>query len=174
LDKQGQVLYVGSFSKTIAAGLRIGWLVGPENVIKRLSDLRMQIDYGSSYLSQVLVKELLSSGLYENHLNKIRPDLKKKRDFLLHLLDLHLRDYATWPKPTGGFFIWVTFNKNINMRKIFKQSLINGLLINPGFIYNDNKPTMRLSFAFPTYDEMEKGILILKDIIKKNVDNFTD
>jgi GntR family transcriptional regulator of abcA and norABC len=174
LDKQGQVLYVGSFSKTIAAGLRIGWLVGPENVIKRLSDLRMQIDYGSSYLSQVLVKEFLSSGLYESHLNKVRSALKKKRDFLLGLLDLHLCDYATWPKPTGGFFIWVTFNKNINMKKIFKQSLNNGLLINPGFIYNDNKPTMRLSFAFPTYDEMEKGILILKGIIKNNVDNFTE
>ncbi|WP_245308197.1 PLP-dependent aminotransferase family protein [Halalkalibacter urbisdiaboli] len=165
-DKQGQVLYVGSFSKSIAAGLRIGWLVGPEDVVKRLSDLRMQIDYGSSYLPQVLVKELLSSGLYEDHLIRTRSFLKKKRDFLLTLLQTHLSEYATWTKPQGGFFIWVTFSKSINMRKLFKRSISKGVLINPGFIYNDNKSTIRLSFAYPNFEEMEKGILILKALIK--------
>src|SRR5690625_4039980 len=139
LDKHGQVLYIGSFSKTIAAGLRVGWLVGPEDVVKRLSDLRMQIDYGSSYVSQVLAKDLLSSGLYESHVKKVRSGLKEKRDFWLQLLEQHLGNDATWSKPVGGFFIWVTFNQDIDMRKLFKQSLDNSLLINPGFIYNDNK-----------------------------------
>ncbi|MGE7184101.1 PLP-dependent aminotransferase family protein [Peribacillus sp. NPDC006672] len=168
-DKQGQVLYIGSFSKTIAAGLRIGWLVGPEDVIHRLSDLRMQNDYGSSYVSQMLVKELLSSGLYEQHLNRTRTGLKQKRAFLLHLLNQHFRDYATWSIPTGGFFIWVTFHKKINTRILFKQCLSNGVLINPGFIYNDNKPTIRFSFAYPSFDEMEKGISKIKELLITHV-----
>ncbi|MGG4037864.1 PLP-dependent aminotransferase family protein [Heyndrickxia ginsengihumi] len=166
LDTQGQVLYVGSFSKTVAAGLRIGWVVGPEVVIKRLSDLRMQIDYGSSYFSQAVVKELLASGLYDRHLAKVREGLKERRDFMLNLLDYHLSEYATWIKPKGGFFIWVTLNKNVNIRKLFKQSLNSGVLINPGFIYNDNKPSIRLSFSFPGFNEMEKGVLIIKNLLK--------
>jgi GntR family transcriptional regulator, regulator for abcA and norABC len=169
-DQQGQVLYIGSFSKTIAAGLRIGWLVGPESVIKRLSDLRMQIDYGSSYASQMLVKELLSSGLYEKHIERTRNRLKQKRDFLLHLLNQHLVDYARWSKPSGGFFIWVTFNNNIDTRKLFKECLNSGVLINPGFIYNDNNHrTIRLSFAYPSFEEMEKGILTIKELLTNHV-----
>lgn len=167
LDKQGQVLYVGSFSKSIAAGLRIGWLIGPEDVVKRLSDLRMQIDYGSSYLPQLLVKELLSSGLYENHVTRVREMLKKKRDFLLHLLESHLFKYATWIKPQGGFFIWVIFNRKMNMRVLFNRAIEKGVLFNPGFIYNDNKSTIRLSFAYTNFQEMEKGIIILKNIIEQ-------
>lgn len=166
LDNNGQVLYVGSFSKTIAAGLRIGWILGPEGVIKRLSDLKMQVDYGSSYISQVLVRELLASGLYEKHINKVRVGLKNKRNFLLDLLSHHLKGYAKWSKPEGGFFIWVTFNSNVNVKKLFKRALDSGVLINPGFIYNyDMEPAIRLSYAYPNFEEMEKGILILKQLV---------
>lgn len=168
LDKNGQVLYIGSFSKTIAAGLRIGWLAGPEAVIKRLSDVRMQTDYGSSYLSQVLVKELLASGLYEKHLQKVRSRLKEKRDELLRLLSLHLSDVATWSKPSGGFFIWVNFKKKINMPTLFKQCLAENVVINPGYIYNDRQPTLRLSYAYASFEDMEAGVLAIKNSLKKN------
>ncbi|KYC59563.1 hypothetical protein B4100_1910 [Heyndrickxia coagulans] len=164
-DPQGQVLYIGSFSKTIAAGLRIGWLAGPESVIKRLSDLRMQLDYGSSYVSQMLVLEMLSSGLYDKHMERTRTRLKQKRDFLLQLLNRHLADYATWSKPSGGFFIWVAFKGNIDTRKLFKECLNSGVLINPGFIYDDHHHTVRLSFAYPSFEEMEEGILTMKALL---------
>jgi len=164
-DPQGQVLYIGSFSKTIAAGLRIGWLAGPESVIKRLSDLRMQLDYGSSYVSQMLVLEMLSSGLYDKHMERTRTRLKQKRDFLLQLLNRHLADYATWSKPSGGFFIWVAFKGNIGTRKLFKECLNSGVLINPGFIYDDHHHTVRLSFAYPSFEEMEEGILTMKALL---------
>lgn len=169
LDKNGQVLYIGSFSKTIAAGLRIGWLAGPEAVIKRLSDVRMQTDYGSSYLSQIVVKELLASGLYEKHLQKVRRRLREKRDYLLELLRIHLSEYATWTKPAGGFFIWVVFKEKIHMTKLFKQCLTHHLVINPGYIYHDNRPAMRLSYAYADFREMETGIITLKNILDNEI-----
>lgn len=169
LDKHGQVIYIGSFSKTIAPGLRIGWLAGPETVVKRLSDVRMQTDYGSSYLSQLLVKELLSSGLYEKHLLRVRARLKEKRDFLLHLLNEHFSHDATWDKPAGGFFIRVVLKDKINMHRLFKSCLNHSLLINPGFIYRDFTPSIRLSFAYATEREMEEGIIQLKRNIKNNL-----
>lgn len=169
LDKNGQVLYIGSFSKTIAPGLRIGWLAGPEAVIKRLRDVRMQTDYGSSYLSQLLVKELLASGMYENHLKKVRTILRERRDYLLQLLTLHFSDVASWSKPSGGLFIWVLFKKKINMQKLFKKCVNENVLINPGYIYHDHQSSIRLSFSYASFEEMEKGILTLKKILLNGV-----
>lgn len=169
LDKNGQVLYIGSFSKTIAAGLRIGWLAGPETVIKRLGDVRMQTDYGSSYLSQLLVKELLASGKYESHLEKVRNGLREKRDYMLELLNLHLSDYAAWSKPSGGFFIWVKLDEKVNMNKLFKECLNNNVLINQGSIYHGNNSTIRLSYSYASFEEMEKGILTIKEILSNQI-----
>ncbi|KIL72785.1 PLP-dependent aminotransferase family protein [Bacillus badius] len=168
-DQAGQVLYVGSFSKTIAPGLRIGWLAGPEDVIHRLSDVRMQTDYGSSYLSQVLIRELLRSGLYEQHLQKVRSRLRERRAFLLQALALHLSEYATWHAASGGFFIWVTLKKKINMYQLFKACLSSGVLINPGFIYNESGPSIRLSYAYEEIEKMEAGIIKLKDVLKDHL-----
>lgn len=166
LDRQGQVLYVGSFSKTISASLRIGWLIGPEDVIRRLSDVRMQMDYGSSYLPQIFVKELLASGLYEQHIRKVRSELRKKRDFLLDLLERHLREHATWTKPDGGFFVWLNVHQEIKMKQMFRLALKKGILINPGFIYNEQNPTIRLSYSYPSLADMEKGIVALKQLME--------
>ncbi|WP_018704849.1 PLP-dependent aminotransferase family protein [Siminovitchia fordii] len=166
LDIHGQVLYIGSFSKTIAPGLRIGWLAGPETVVKRLSDVRMQTDYGSSYISQLLVREVLASGLYEKHLIKVRGRLKEKRDFLLYLLNKYFTDDAIWEKPAGGFFIRVVLKEKINLHRLYKECLNRSILINPGFIYNDPAPSIRLSYAYATEKEMEEGIIQLKKIIK--------
>ncbi|WP_177177326.1 PLP-dependent aminotransferase family protein [Bacillus sp. MUM 116] len=165
LDKNGQILYIGSFSKTIAPGLRIGWLAGPEEVIKRLRDVRMQTDYGSSYLSQLLIKELLASGMYENHLKKVRKILREKRDYLVELLELHLGEFASWSKPSGGLFIWVIFKQKMNLQKLFKQCVNRNVLINPGFIYHDHQSSIRLSYSYASFEEMEKGVLVIKEIL---------
>lgn len=76
-DKHGHVLYLGSLSKSLSPGLRIGWIVGPEPVIERLSDIKMQTDYGSSSISQRVAAEWFKSGLYEQHLGLVREELKK-------------------------------------------------------------------------------------------------
>ncbi|MDE1376706.1 PLP-dependent aminotransferase family protein, partial [Bacillus licheniformis] len=90
MDKNGRVLYIGSFSKTLSPGLRIGWIVGPEPVIERLSDIKMQTDYGSSSLSQRVAAEWLTSGLYQKHLENVREQLKIRRSFVLHVLETEL------------------------------------------------------------------------------------
>lgn len=77
-DPQGNVLYIGSVSKTLSPGLRIGWVVGPEPVIDRLADIKMQTDYGSSSLSQFAVEKWIGSGLYEDYLKEIRAELKTR------------------------------------------------------------------------------------------------
>ncbi|MFB4165524.1 PLP-dependent aminotransferase family protein [Alteribacillus sp. JSM 102045] len=166
LDTQGHILYVGSFSKTIDPGLRIGWMVGPEAVVERLADIRMQMDYGTSAVSQLVAEHLLNSGAYDEHMEQTRRKLIQKRDYLLQLLHSYLKDVASWEVPKGGFFIYVHFNA-IPSKKLFSAAFKKGILINPGSIYQDRTGTsVRFSFAYPSYTQMEQGIKILKDIVK--------
>jgi len=101
-DKQGSVLYIGSVSKTFSPGLRIGWIVGPEPVINRLADIKMQTDYGSSSISQFLVNKWLKNG-YEEDLTLVRSELKCRRDYMIEILNTYFSNIATWNIPSGDF-----------------------------------------------------------------------
>lgn len=86
-DPGGNVLYIGSLSKVLSPGLRIGWIVAPEAVVDRLADIKMQSDYGSSALSQWAACECLRTGFYDRQAAHVRSRLKCRRDFLLDLLE---------------------------------------------------------------------------------------
>lgn len=166
LDKNGLVLYVGSLSKALCPGLRIGWVVGPEPVINRLADIKMQTDYGSSSLSQWVAAKWLSSGLYHKHLEGVREQLKIRREVALKALDNYLSGLATWKIPKGGFYIWVKVTPSLSMPKLFEKALQRGILLNPGYVYdrNDNRH-LRISYAYAPLRHLEEGIRQLSDII---------
>ncbi|WP_080875946.1 PLP-dependent aminotransferase family protein [Oceanobacillus timonensis] len=168
-DRHGNVLYIGSLSKTLSPGLRIGWLVGPESVIDRLADLKMQLDYGSSTLSQLAAEKWLSSGMYEHHMENVRKQLKVRRQRALDALEKYLDAFATWNVPKGSFFIWVKIKPAFKVKKLFEKALSKGILINPGSIYKEKEGQfIRLSYGFASLDEIEKGIYQLSEIIKNN------
>lgn len=167
MDRNGIVLYMGSISKSLAAGLRIGWLVGPQPVIERLGDIKMQIDYGASSLSQWVVGELLNSGLYEQYLMKLRDNLKIRRQVALKILEKYFLDIATWNKPKGGFYIWLKLKKQISMNKLFSLSAKEGLLINPGNIYDfSNHSSIRISYSYASLENLEEGLKLLAKLIR--------
>ncbi|OPA81011.1 GntR family transcriptional regulator [Paenibacillus selenitireducens] len=169
-DRQGLVLYMGSMSKTLGPGLRIGWIVGPEPVIDRLSDIKMQTDYGSSSLSQHAVAEWLSSGLYEEHLARIRTELKYRRDYTIAILVQHYHEFAEWNMPQGGFYIWLHILRPISMRKLFERALKEGILLNPGNIYDrHDQQHLRLSYAYASLDQLENGLIRLAELIRQNL-----
>ncbi len=159
LDKKGNTIYISSFSKTIAPAIRIGFIVASEKVVEQLGDIRMQIDYGSSILSQMVVYEMLKGGDYDHHIKNVRENLQKKRDYMLSILDKHFSSISTWNIPQGGFFIWLTLNKKINIRKLFIElAEKERVLINPGYIYGSSENTIRLSFAYESYENIEYGL----------------
>jgi len=167
MDKNGRVLYIGSFSKTLSPGLRIGWIVGPEPVIERLSDIKMQTDYGSSSLSQRVAAEWLTSGLYQKHLENVREQLKIRRSFVLHVLKTELEGLAEWSVPAGGFFIWLKILPPISMKTLYAKALSKGILFNSGAIYGQGRGDyMRLSYAFASCEDLKKGIMQLSGLIK--------
>jgi GntR family transcriptional regulator, regulator for abcA and norABC len=128
----------------------------------------MQTDYGSSSLSQFIVAEWLSSGLYDEHIKKIRTELKFRRDFTLEILNTHFNQLATWNIPQGGFYIWLQIKKQISIRKLFEKALNEGILLNPGNIYDSNNHFhLRLSYAYASLHELKKGLIRLSQLIEE-------
>ncbi|MFS1187389.1 PLP-dependent aminotransferase family protein [Bacillus velezensis] len=168
IDKNGHVLYIGSLSKTLSPGLRIGWIVGPEPVIERLSDIKMQTDYGSSSLSQRVAAEWFISGEYQQHLEQVRSQLKVRRELALSVLETHLKDVATWNIPKGGFFVWVKILPPLSMKLLYTKALTKGILLNLGSIYAQEKGNyIRLSYAYASLEDLQKGIYELGLMIKE-------
>ncbi|PFN28363.1 PLP-dependent aminotransferase family protein [Bacillus cereus] len=166
-DKNGIVLHIGSMSKVISPGLRIGWIVGSEPVIQRLADIKMQTDYGSSSISQQIAAEWFTNGLYEEHLQFVRSELKKRRDFMLSMLKKYCSEIATWHEPTGGFYIWLHVNVPISNRSLFDKALQEKILLNPGTLYDRSaNQFLRLSYSYATVEEIEVGIKKVAQLIK--------
>lgn len=164
-DREGRVLHLGTLSKAASPGLRIGWIVGPEPVVRRLADIKMQTDYGASSLSQLAAARWLEGGYHEQHLVLLRGKLRQRRDFMLQLLDIHFAGLASWNIPAGGFYIWLSLNGTLSLRRLFKAALQAGVLLNTGDLYDrSDSRHLRLSFAYASEDEMEHGIAALANI----------
>lgn len=168
MDNNGLVLYVGSVSKALCPGLRIGWIVGPEPVIERLGDIKMQTDYGSSSLSQLTVGKWLETGLYEEHLKEIRKQLAIRRDITISALNKYFKDMAVWDVPLGGYYVWITLKYKIGMYKLFDEACKIGILLYPGYIYDANfNYSLRISFSYAPIGELEEGLFRLSILIKE-------
>ena len=162
IDTAGQVLYLGSMSKTLSPGLRIGWVIASTPVIKRLADIKMQMDYGSSAFSQEIVTHWLTTGLYEQHVQQLRQELKRRAALMEKLLNRYFTGIATWASPKGGFYIWLRFTQPIVTTDFFFKVLKRKVLINPGYIYEPRDAYhIRLSYAYATDDDLHKALRIL-------------
>lgn len=167
-DKNGLVLYLGTLSKTIAPGLRIGWLVGPQSVVQRLGDIKMQIDYGASSVSQWMAAKLLASGEYDRYLTTVRAELRRRRDFALAALARYFTGLAKWSTPQGGFYIWLTLSGNISTSKLFHAALERNILLNPGNIYGFQETrALRISYAYAEPADFESGLRTLAEIVRE-------
>ena len=167
LDQNGVVLYVGSLSKCFSPGLRVGWLVGPEPVVERLADIKMQVDYGVSALSQQAAAELMSSGLYDQGMQEVRAQLRRRRTLMLELLERHFSGLASWSVPAGGFFIWIQLKNRISAERVFQLALKQKLLVPPGSIYGPSYSScMRLTFGYLSEEEMARSMGRLAEIVR--------
>jgi len=169
MEQNGSVVYIGSLSKCFSPGLRLGWLVGPESVVQRLSDVKMQMDYGVSVLIQQVVEELLKSGLYYVGVNTIREKLRERRDLMMRLLEESFSDLAEWKRPSGGFFVWIKLKHRVSAEQLFYKALKENLLILPGSVYNMGYSSwLRLTYGYLPLEEMEKGFRHLAEILRRS------
>ena len=129
-----------------------------EPIVNRLGDVKMQMDYGASSLSQWAFTEFLESGGYDEYMDVLLPELKRRRDLALEAVECSFAGRAVWRAPKGGFYIWLTFARPIPMEKLFAEAVKAGVLLNPGDIYDYKKNnSLRLSCAYVSPKEFREA-----------------
>lgn len=162
-DEAGMVLYCGSFSKSISPVIRVGYLVGPENVIGHLARLRRIIDRQGDALLENAVAELLQNGIIQRHLRKSLRVYRQRHDVFCDLMTSQLHNYVQFKVPDGGLAVWTQFDPRIDLVSLSQKALKQGL-------YFDGESTgsnaIRLGFASSTVEELELCVEILAKLLR--------
>ncbi len=149
-DEAGAVFYVGSFSKMLAPSLRLGWIVAPAALAALVTVLRESIDLESSTLIQRAVSLFVEQGLMDGHLARFNAANRCRRDLLFDALNEHLGDVATWTRPQGGLFVWLTLADDIDTWAMLDRTIAAGVAYVPGAAFAVNggfRNTLRLNFS---------------------------
>ncbi|MDN5216060.1 PLP-dependent aminotransferase family protein [Fulvivirgaceae bacterium BMA12] len=168
IDPYGHVLYVGSITKTVAPGLRMGFLIGPEKFIDKAARFRLLIDRQGDTLMEEAMASLYELGEIDGHLRRSLKIYRERRNVFCHLLEEKLNDAVTFEIPRGGLGIWTVFDKSIDLTQLFKRSLKMGLMINDPSIYNNevfNENGVRLGFASVNETEINRALGILESAL---------
>jgi 2-aminoadipate transaminase len=168
MSTTGNVIHLGSFSKTIAPALRVGFIVAPWSLMSRL--LPLKTDAGSGGLEQMMLAEYCEAH-FADHVPQLRKRFRAKLDTLVAALNEQFGTAAEFDYPPGGIFLWVKLPDNVDAMKLRDAALKSGVVINPGPEWSIDKAysrsRVRLCFASPTHEEIREGIAALAEICRK-------
>jgi len=168
LAKKGGVIHIGSFSKSIAPALRVGFIVAPWEVMSRM--LALKTDAGSGALEQMVLAEYCAPH-FASHVPKLTRGLRAKLDALMEALNEQFGTAAEFAAPEGGIFLWVKLPDNVDTLKLYQAALAAGVSINPGPEWSTDKAysgcRMRLCFASPSEQQLREGVAVLADVCRK-------
>ena len=175
MDSEGRVIYVSTFSKIFAPGLRVGWVIANEDIIKYMGLAKQGMDLCTSPFAQYVVLYALKSGIIEKRLPIISRLYKRKRDLMLEELENHLSDYAEWTKPVGGMFIFMWLPKQVDTKRMLLKAIKKyKIAYVPGrsfFVDGSGWNTMRLNFTYPSEEQIREGVkrltMAIKDELKE-------
>jgi 2-aminoadipate transaminase len=170
LDGGRRVLRIGSFSKILAPGVRMGWLMGPEGLIERLigSGLRC-MGGGANPLMANILATYCQQGLLAPHIQRLRQVYCERRDAMLTALATHMPDGVAWTQPSGGFFVWMSLPHPLRSADIATRASEAKLLVPVGDPFFAEAPTgqhLRLAFSYVSPDKIERGIRILAQVLR--------
>ncbi|KQL46151.1 transcriptional regulator [Brevibacillus choshinensis] len=162
IDTSGTVLYVNSVSKTIAPGLRIGWLVGPRSVVERLADAKQQMDFGTSTVSQQLARSFLEHDRWEAQIERLSTYLYHQRRAMVTALETHLADWVEWNVPEGSYHVWCRLREPCDERLLLDAAIREGVVYNPGSVYGAEAGWLRLTYSWEKHESIDEGVRRLK------------
>ncbi|GAB6944468.1 PLP-dependent aminotransferase family protein [Vulcanisaeta sp. JCM 14467] len=171
MDGEGRVIYLSTFSKIAAPGLRLGWVAASKEAIRWFELAKQSIDLHTSTLNQYIAAELLRKGIIEKNIPRIKEIYRTKRDLMLQALSEYMPEGVTWTKPSAGMFIWLTTPEKIDTTAMLEIAIKKyGVAYVPGksFYPNEDRHNdMRLNFTYPTPEQIFEGIKRLAMAIKE-------
>ncbi len=171
-DKDDCVIYLSSFSKTLAPGFRVAWIVAGEPIIAKLEVTKQTMDLFTGALDQRIVFEAWKRGVLDRQIPMLRAHYQHKRDVMEQTLKAGLADLVTWPEPRGGFFLWVALPRQISADDLLPRALDHKVIYVAGsafFVDGSGRNMLRLSFSLPTVGRIEEGINRLTKLVTEEV-----
>lgn len=162
------VIYMGSFSKVLTPGIRLGYVCAPLPLVRRLELAKQAADLHTAQLTQMVVHEVVKDGFLDQHIPTIRQLYGDQCQVMLDAMQEHFPAGVSWTKPEGGMFIWVTLPQQIDAMKLLEQSLAARVAFVPGAPFYANDPatnTLRLSFVTVPPERIREGIAVLGKLI---------
>ncbi len=163
------VIYMGSFSKVLTPGIRLGYVVGPVPLIRKLEQAKQAADLHTAQLTQMVVYEVIKDGFLGEHIPTIRTFYARQCNVMLEAMTKFFPEGVTWTRPEGGMFIWVTLPKHIDSKVLLDEAIQHNIAFVPGgpFYANEaEKNTLRLSFVTVSPERINEGIEKLGKLIQ--------
>jgi 2-aminoadipate transaminase len=168
MAKNSGVIHIGSFSKSIAPALRVGFIVAPWEMLSRM--LALKTDAGSGALEQMVLAEYCAPH-FTSHVPELTRALRAKLDVLMEALNEHFGTSAEFEDTRGGIFLWVKLPDNVDTLKLYQAALSAGVSINPGPEWSTDKAysrsRLRLCFASPSVEQIREGVAVLADVCRR-------
>jgi 2-aminoadipate transaminase len=167
---QGNVIQLGTFSKLLGPGLRLGWAIAPEPLMRRMVQAKQGVDLHTSIFVQMVVHEVVREGFLEQHLTHLCAAYRERRDAMLTAMERYFPPEVEWTRPQGGLFIWVTLPTWMNAVDLLQEAMANQVAYVPGtpfFANEGGSHTLRLNFSYPNLDQIETGIQRLGEVLAR-------
>jgi 2-aminoadipate transaminase len=171
----GNVIYLSTFSKLLAPGIRMAWVVAPEQVIRKLVHTKQAADLHTATFNQIVTYEVGKGGFLDEHVKVIRAVYKERRDMMLETMDEIWPSGTSWTKPQGGMFLWGILPPEMDSAEVLKQAIERKVAFVPGAAFHANgggKNTMRINFSYCNPETIREGTtrlgLLLRDLVTKN------
>ena len=172
MDTEGIVIYVGSFSKVLAPGMRVGYLIAHQDIVGKITVAKQSSDVHSNILAQMICHQFVTNYDIEGHLEKLKAIYKRKCTLMLDEMDKHFSVGVTYTRPQGGLFIWCTLPNNVDMLEFCKRAVSEyKVAVVPGTAFTVQEgvktQSFRINFSTPPDEQIVKGIEILGKITKE-------
>jgi 2-aminoadipate transaminase len=175
LDGGVYVMYLGTFSKILSPGIRLGWVVAPGPVLEKLNLGKQAADLCTSTLSQLMVSVYFEHGRWQDYVESLTEIYRARRDTMLEALERYFPPQAEWTRPAGGLFIWVTLPDFIDTTDLLARALQANVAFVPGegaYMDGRGRSSMRLNFSGVDEDEIREGVRRIGKIVQEQVDLY--
>lgn len=165
----GNVIYLSTFSKTLAPGIRLAWVIAPPEVIRKLVIAKQGADLNTAMFNQMVAYEVARGGFLDKHIRHIIDVYHERRDVMLDALEEHMPAGVRWTHPAGGLFLWLSVPENLSTVEMFPDAVAQKVAYVPGesfFPCGGGQNTMRLNFSYASPAEINEGIARLSHVIR--------
>ena len=159
------VVYLSTFSKVLTPGLRVGWMLAPAQIMRKVVQAKQGVDLHTGSLAQVTAYEACREGLLDRHVPFLRATYHIRRDAMIRALERHMPAGVTWTQPSGGLFTWITLPGQIDSTGLLREALVQEVAFVPGNSFYANgggANTMRLNFSHASPEQIDEGMIRLK------------